>query len=79
MTLLTDFRDEVEAYLDRHTVSVTAFGLAAAGDPNFVPALRGGRQPRFGTIDRVRLFMTDHPDGLPKTAKAGAPAQGAAA
>lgn len=58
MKLLQVLQAEVEDYLDRYGMKPTAFGKAAVGDPNFVFDLRAGREPRTGTVDRVRAFMT---------------------
>lgn len=57
MSLLHAFREEVEAHLTKTGLTATAFGIAALGDPRFVFELREGREPRFGTIDKVRAFI----------------------
>jgi hypothetical protein len=57
MSLLDTFRDEVERYLEASKEKPTKFGADAASDPNFVLDLRSGREPRAGTIDKVRAFM----------------------
>lgn len=54
------FRTEVEAYLSKRSLTPTAFGDKAAGDPNFVFELRDGREPRRATIAKVRAFMADN-------------------
>lgn len=82
MSLLQSFRDEVEAYLSRTKTKPSTFGLTAIGDPNFVFELRreeGGRQPRLGTVDKVRHFIRKNPKGLPEPEKAARPVEGAAA
>lgn len=56
MTLL----QEVERYLDCTKMTATAFGRAAANDPNLVFDLRRGREPRSATSDRVRQFIRRH-------------------
>lgn len=53
MTLLR----QVERYLDHHDMTATAFGRAAANDPNLVFDLRRGRELRSATTKRVRQFM----------------------
>lgn len=82
MSLQKSFLAEVEVYLDRTKAKPSTFGMAAVGDPNFVFDLRregSGREPRLGTVDRVRQFIRKNPKGLPEQAKAATPAEGAAA
>lgn len=57
MDVLESFRSEVESYLSASGLTPTAFGLKAAGDPNFVFDLRAGREPRRNTIEKVRNYM----------------------
>lgn len=57
MDVLDAFIAEVESYLSSSGLTPTAFGLKAAGDPNFVFDLRSGREPRRTTIEKVRGFM----------------------
>lgn len=52
-TLLT----EVERFLDLTGTPPTTFGLQAMKDPMFVWHLRQGREPRFGTIQKVKEFI----------------------
>lgn len=49
--------DDVNAFLDRSGMAPARFGKDAIGDPNFVRHLRAGREPRYGTAQRVRDFM----------------------
>lgn len=53
------FRHQVETYLSTASLTPTAFGEKAAGDPNFVFELRQGREPRRATIAKVRGYMLD--------------------
>lgn len=48
---------EIEAYREKTETPVTVFGLAAAGDPNFIRDIKNGRMPNLRLIDRVRDFM----------------------
>ena len=48
---------EVNAFLDRSGMAAARLGKDAIGDPNFVRHLRAGREPRFGTAQRVREFI----------------------
>ncbi len=57
MTHAEQFVADVEAFLNRSGMSQTAFGLAAVGDPSFVPDLRTGRKPGLGLVDRVHDFI----------------------
>lgn len=58
MGLLETFRAEVEGFLDEASMTPTAFGEKAVGDPNFVWDLRHrGRAPQANTIDKVRAFI----------------------
>jgi hypothetical protein len=60
---ITEFKSRVEAYLVRTRMSERRFGKFSCNDSSFVADLRGGREPRFSTIEKVDAFMTDHPDG----------------
>ena len=50
---------EVEKYLRQNGTAPTRFGRDALGDPRFVFDLRNGRDPRPGTIARVRAFLEE--------------------
>ncbi len=52
--------DEVNSFLERTGMAPARMGKDAIGDPNFVRHLRAGREPRFGTAQRVRDFITSH-------------------
>lgn len=49
--------DEIEAFCATRKMSVTTFGLRAVNDPNIVPQLRGGRDVRLTTVERLQSFM----------------------
>lgn len=51
------FLDKIEAFLKANEMSATAFGMAALNDPRFVMDLRGGRDVKMSTIERVEKFM----------------------
>lgn len=57
----TPYRDallgEIEAFCATREMSVTTFGLRAVNDPNIVPQLRGGRDVRLSTVERLQTFM----------------------
>ena len=48
---------EVEKFLRHTDVPPTRFGREAMGDPRFVHDLRNGRDPRPGTVARVRAYL----------------------
>ena len=48
---------EVEKFLRSSKIAPTRFGRDAVGDPRFVFDLRRGREPRDGTVKRVRAYL----------------------
>jgi hypothetical protein len=48
---------DVEKFLRQSDVPATRFGRNVMGDPRFVFDLRNGRDPRPGTIARVRAYL----------------------
>ena len=48
---------EIERFLNRSHTAPAKFGREALGDPRFVFDLRRGREPRPGTVKRVRDFL----------------------
>ncbi len=48
---------EVEKFLSATKISAARFGRDAMGDPRFVFDLRKGREPRLGTVSRVRAYL----------------------
>ena len=48
---------EVEKFLRQNGTPPTRFGREAVGDPRFVFDLRNGRDPRPGTVERVRAYL----------------------
>lgn len=55
-----DFQLQVEAFIDRHGLSPTTFGLWAMDDSRFVFDLRNGRNCFIKTVRRVQRFMTQY-------------------
>ena len=49
--------DEIEAFRTRNGMTPTRFGQLAVGDGNFTRAIRLGRTPSLGTIEKVKKFM----------------------
>jgi hypothetical protein len=59
---LAAFRTEIDAYLARHKMRPTTFGiLAASGDRSFVARLRAGRAPSLVIAERVLAWIDRHP------------------
>jgi hypothetical protein len=50
---------EVEKYIRQNGIAPTRFGRDVLRDPRFVFDLRNGRDPRPGTIARVRAFLEE--------------------
>ena len=48
---------EVEKYLSASEISAARFGRVVMRDPRFVFDLRKGREPRAGTVNRVRAYL----------------------
>jgi hypothetical protein len=48
---------EIEKFLIRSNIAATRFGREVMGDPRFVFDLRNGREPRPGTVSRVRTYL----------------------
>jgi hypothetical protein len=55
-----DFQLQVEAFIDRHGMSPTTFGLWAMDDSRFVFDLRKGRNCMLTTVKRVHRFMAEY-------------------
>ncbi len=55
-----NFLQTVEAFMAKHGLSATRFGVLVVGDTKFVKTLRGGRKVRQTTEAAVRQWMLDH-------------------
>lgn len=51
------FLAEIDRFLTRTSMSASAFGRAAVGDPNFVGDLRAGRMPNLRLVAKVNDFI----------------------
>lgn len=60
MSDIEKFRDEVEQFIASTGMTPTRFGKEFAGDPLFVFQLRGGREPRTDTRQRILGAMAGH-------------------
>ena len=50
---------EIEKFLRSSNVAPTRFGRDVVGDPRFVFDLRRGREPRAGTVEKVRAYLQE--------------------
>jgi hypothetical protein len=55
----SQFREQVENFMEAHRFKPTEFGRQAVGDPSFVLSLRRGRSPTLATADKVLSFIAD--------------------
>jgi hypothetical protein len=62
--------EEIDAFMSRHEMSETQFGLSFLNNHRFVPRLRlfvdgkeGGRDVRSATIDEIRRAMAKYERG----------------
>jgi hypothetical protein len=49
--------DDIGSFLSDHGLSESQFGVLAVNDKNLIPDLRGGRDIRMSTLDKVQRFM----------------------
>jgi len=59
MSILENFRSDIESFLERTGMSATAFGQQSLKDPNFMGDLKVGRAPSAKTMQRVYDFMEE--------------------
>jgi hypothetical protein len=52
-----DLIAEIRAFCTSRSMAVSAFGVAAVGDPGFFSGLEAGRDCRSRTVARVREYM----------------------
>jgi len=53
----TELLDAVRAHITKTSISKSAFGVLAVGDPGFVAGLEAGRECRSKTVLRVMEYM----------------------
>lgn len=56
----TEFLAEVEKFLRETGLADRTLGVRSVGDAGFVSTLRGGREPRERTRERVVSFMASY-------------------
>jgi hypothetical protein len=55
-----EFLDQIEAFLEKHSIAPSTFGKTLMGDPSFVFHLREGRKPNIDTCARISRIL-EHP------------------
>ena len=63
MSIATDLIDQIDAYLAHTGMGKTRLGVLATGDGCVIDRIRTGRAT-IKTANRVRDFITQHPDGF---------------
>lgn len=58
--IVKELINECEEFRTKVGLTATRFGQLAVGDGNFIRAMRMGRTPSLGTIDKVRQFMKSY-------------------
>lgn len=61
--MMSKFKNEIEQYLIRASVSPSRFGRQTVNDPGFVYRLRKGGECRPSTIEKVRSYMVAEATG----------------
>jgi len=59
-----NFRQDVESFMKKHSMSATRFGVFAAGDTKFVKTVRDGRNVRETTKAAIRKWMKSYEKGV---------------
>ncbi len=59
-TLEGKFISRGSAFLGDSSLSPTAFGMKALGDPNLMREIARGRSPSLRTADRILAFIAEH-------------------
>lgn len=54
-----DLLSSINAFLQRHSMSKSEFGVRAVNSSHLVPAIGEGRAPRPTTVSRIRAFMKE--------------------
>lgn len=63
MTLEQQFRSRVSEFLERTRISPTRFGRMAAGDPNLLRQIEGGRSLTLRSADRILALVDEIESG----------------
>ena len=54
-----DLLSSIDAFLQRHSMSKSEFGVRAVNSSHLVSAMLAGRSPRPATLSRIRDFMRE--------------------
>ena len=57
MQTSSEFLDQIEAFLKKHSIAPSTFGRLLMGDPTFVFHLREGRRPNIDTCARISRIL----------------------
>lgn len=60
MDILKQLTADIDAFLARHGMLPTQFGVLALNDGGLMTKLRGGTDIRASRIDRIYKFMSDY-------------------
>lgn len=70
MSTSKELLKEIEAFMSRHDMKATTFGLSSCADPHVVRWLREGGGVTSTRIDKIKRFIRDY-----KPPKGGKPAR----
>lgn len=57
--------EQIDAFLTEHSMSPITFGRKVMGDPHFVRDLRGGRDIRMSTAEKILDFIQRYSPEVP--------------
>lgn len=57
---MDDLLSDIEAFCRAHQMKESRFGRDTVNDTMFVAQLRSGREPRRGTVAKVRRYMATY-------------------
>lgn len=57
---------DIEAFIAKHGMPETVFGVKAMNDTALLTKLRRGRSVRIDTAEKLRRFMREFRDGKPR-------------
>jgi hypothetical protein len=60
MQTSSEFLDQIETFLEKHSIAPSTFGKTLMGDPSFVFHLREGRRPNIDTCAKI-IRILEHP------------------
>lgn len=60
--------EQIDSFLERHSMKPSRFGRDALGEPQFVAEVRSGRAPGLTTLVKLRDFMRERDAVLERSA-----------